>query len=181
MGPIGATGATGATGAIGPVGPAGATGATGAVGPQGPAGAAGPAGASGIVATATLSGFAGNSIAGNATAYVFVGPTVQVTTTATQRLTGAAEAPLGLAAGSAATTGNVGLCYRSSVAGSTITNFVGGSYSIHRFVAGREAYPAAGTVVPGAGTYTVGFCVLNVGATAITDNDFVNGYVQVTN
>jgi hypothetical protein len=133
------------------------------------------------VATAVLSGFAGASIAGNSVAYVFVGPTAQVTTTASQRLTGSAEASLGLATGSAATLAFLGLCYQSTAAGSTITNFVAGNYSIHRFTAGRQGYPAAATVVPGAGTYNVGFCILNQGATAITDNDYVNGYVQVTN
>ncbi len=178
VGPVGPAGAIGPTGAIGPVGPAGAVGATGAIGPVGPAGAVG---ATGLVATAALAGSAGVSIAGNSTVYVFVGPTAQVTTTATQRLTGAAEAPLGLATGSAATTGFVGLCYQSTAAGSVINNFVGGNYSVHRFVGGREAYPAVGTVVPGAGTYNVGYCVRNLGVTAITDNDWVNGYVQVTN
>ena len=177
-GAIGPTGAVGPTGATGPVGPAGADGATGAIGP---AGAAGPAGVTGLVATVAISGFAGSPIAPNSTVYVFAGPTAQVTTTATQRLTGAAEAPLGLAVGAGATTGYIGLCYQSTAAGSVITNFVGGAFSIHRFVGGREAYPAAGTVVPGAGTYNVGYCIRNVGATALTDNDYVNGYVQITN
>jgi Collagen triple helix repeat (20 copies) len=184
QGPTGALGPQGPIGLTGPIGPTGATGATGAtgpLGPQGPAGPTGAAGASGVVATASILGYAGASIAGNSLVYVFVGPTAQVTTTAAQRLTGAAEVPLGLAPGSAAQTAQVGLCYQSTLAGSAINNFVGGNYSVHLFTVGRDSYSAVGTVMPGAGTYNVGFCVRNTGAAAITDNDYVNGYVQITN
>ncbi len=133
------------------------------------------------MATASILGYAGAAIAPLASAYVFVGPTAQVTTTAAQRITGAAEAPLGLAAGSASQTAQVGLCYQSTLAGAAINNFSGSNYSVHLFHAGRDSYSAAGSVMPGAGTYNVGLCVRNVGAAAITDNDFVNGYVQITN
>ncbi|NUQ77685.1 MAG: collagen-like protein, partial [Polyangiaceae bacterium] len=96
-------------------------------------------------------------------------------------LTGAAEAPMGLPAGSPAQSARIDLCYQPS-AGGTLTNFSGGFYSIHRMTGERRAYPAAGTVVPGAGTWNVGLCVLNNGgAAAISDNDYTNGYVQVTN
>ena len=188
QGPQGATGAQGPQGATGPQGPQGATGAqgptgaTGAVGPTGPQGATGPQGpqgATGIVTTAFFGGFV-SSIAGAQTGYVFAGGTVNVTTTATQRLTGAAEAPMGLTAGATAQTANVDLCYRPS-GGGTLTNFSGGFYSIHRFVAERRAYVGTGTVIPGAGTWTVGLCVYNYGAATISDNDYTNGYVQVTN
>jgi len=46
---------------------------------------------------------------------------------------------------------------------------------------GRSPYSATSTAVPAAGTYTVGFCVRNVGANALNVNDWVNGYIQVTN
>lgn len=120
------------------------------------------------------------AIPGNSGVYVFAGPTATVTTAAGQRLTGASEAPIGLPSGSAAQTANVDLCYQPN-AGGALINFSGGNYSIHRFVGERRAYTAVGTVVPGAGTWKVGMCVQNNGPAQISDNDFVNGYVQVTN
>ena len=166
-GPAGATGATGATGA------------GGATGAQGVAGAAGATGTTGIVTTSVFSGFIG-SIAGNSTVYVFAGPTATVITTAGQRMTGAAEAPMGLASGGPQTA-RYGLCYQPS-AGGIMTNFAGGAYSVGQFTTNRSAWTAAGSVVPGAGTWIVGFCVLNNGgALAIDNNDYVNGWVQITN
>jgi hypothetical protein len=132
-----------------------------------------------VVATGSFGGLVA-SIPGNGGAYVFAGPTATVTTTATQSLTGAAEAPIGLAAGSAAGQARIGLCYQAT-AGGAINVFAGLNYSIHRVVAERRAYSAAGTVVPGAGSWRVGMCVWNMAAGAISDNDYVNGYVQVTN
>jgi hypothetical protein len=131
------------------------------------------------VATGVFGGFV-SALPGSSGVYVFAGPTATVTTAAGQRLTGAAEAPMGLGAGSAAQTANVDLCYQPN-AGGALLNFSGSNYSIHRFVAERRAYTAVGSVVPGAGTWKVGMCVLNGGAAQISDNDYVNGYVQVTN
>jgi hypothetical protein len=132
------------------------------------------------VATGFFGGLV-SAITGNSLAYVFAGGTVLVTTTATQRLTGAAEAPMGLAAGAAAQTAFIDLCYQPA-AGGALSNFSGGFYSIHRMVAERRAYTAVGTVVPGAGSWNVGLCVRNGGGGAtISDNDYTNGYVQVTN
>ncbi|MFT3771597.1 MAG: hypothetical protein QM820_39795 [Minicystis sp.] len=111
---------------------------------------------------------------------MFAGGTATVTTTGTQRLTASAEGAMGLVAGSPNQTAFVGVCYQPS-AGGTITTFVRGLFTIHRFGPQREAYPASGSVVPGAGTWNVGLCVYNSGATAITDNDYSNGWVQVTN
>ena len=42
----------------------------------------------------------------------------------------------------------------------------------------RVAQAVAGTLVPGAGTWRVGACAQTT--VALDDNDFVNGYVQVT-
>jgi hypothetical protein len=147
----------------------------------GAAGPAGPTGATGIVSTTSWGGVVA-SIPGNGAAWIFAGPFATVTTTATQKLTGAAEAPLGLTAGAAAQITRVDLCYQSTAAGATVTNFSGGNWSEHRVVAERRQYVAVGSVTPGAGTWRVGLCVHNSGgAAAISDNDYVNGYVQVTN
>jgi hypothetical protein len=179
IGPTGPAGPAGPQGAIGPTGPQGPAGPQGAVGPTGPQGAIGPTGPTGIVATGAFSGFV-NAVAGSSTVYVFAGPTASVTTTANQRLTGAAEAPIALAAGSPQQDARYGLCYQPN-AGGTLTNFVGFNYSIGQFTTVRHAWAAAASVVPGAGTWNVGFCVMNSGTGQINNNDYMNGWVQVTN
>lgn len=195
-GPAGAAGPTGPAGAAGPAGPTGPAGAVGPTGPQGPqgiqgvqgpagatgpAGAVGPTGPTGIVATGSFGGGIGN-IAANATAYVFIGATVNVTTTGNQRLTGAGVAALGTTSATAASF-MYGLCYRAAGTANAPTNFVGGLYTIGNMTstAGRTGWGAAGSLIPGAGTWQVGYCVNNYGAVAVNNNDFSNGWVQVTN
>jgi len=109
---------------------------------------------------------------------VFVGPTALVTTTASQRLTGTATAALA-AAGN--TTTDLDLCYQNN-GGGVITNFAGFAYIIQNFTTARNSYSAAGTIVPGvAATWRVGLCARNFSAVAINNNDYVNGWMQVTN
>ena len=43
----------------------------------------------------------------------------------------------------------------------------------------RVSYAVTGTVVPGPGTWEVGVCAIT--DANLNDNNFVNGYVQVTN
>ena len=136
-----------------------------------------------IVAVVAVSGFAGSPIAANSSVYVFVGPTAQITIyNSTQRLVGSATAALGLAAGATKTTAYVGMCYQLvSGGGGPITNFVGGAFSIVEISTNRSGVPACGTVLPGPGTYNVGVGVRNTGVTALTNNDYVNGYVMLLN
>jgi len=198
-GPAGATGAQGLAGAAGgaqgpqgqqgPAGAAGAKGATGAAGAQGPAGAAGAKGATGAAGAQGASGivttvaFYGNvfTILGSTDAYVFAGGTSQVTTTASQRLTGAAEAPLGSTASTGGQNIYYGLCYQSSTQTGALYNFAGPDYSIGTVYPDRRTFAAAASVVPGAGTWNVGFCVSNPNTNPINDNDYANGWVLVTN
>lgn len=124
--------------------------------------------------------FAGNvgaSIAANSSVYVFAGPTVSITITSPSILTGAASAPLGTASGTA-TNVRVGLCYQQGTG--TITNFVGGNYSIVEIDTTRATASASASVLLPAGTYTVGFGVQNGGTVVINDNDWVNGWIMVT-
>jgi hypothetical protein len=193
MGPQGIPGATGATGATGPAGPSGpqgsqgvagpqgatgATGAIGATGPAGPVGPTGPAGPSSIAATMTFSG-AVPAVA-SSTLYVFAGPTASVTITATQRLTGSASGVMGLSSGGPQRV-DVGMCYQLGTG--AVTNFIDPThYMTVPMPAEQRLYSASATVVPGtAGTYKVGLCVRNQhGSIAIDNNDYMNGFVQVT-
>jgi hypothetical protein len=172
-GPAGPAGPAGADGDSGAKGPAGAT---GAAGPQGPGGPIGPQGPAGVVSTAKISGLIVDTAA-DANAYQFLGPQVTVTTTATQRLTGSAMVPVGVTG--APQTIRLDLCYQQNAAGATVSPFSGGSYALVTVTPTRTAQAVAGTVVPGAGSWHVGACALT--AVLLDSNDYVNGYIQVTN
>ena len=169
--PAAVTGPPGAKGDTGPQGPKGDT---------GPRGERGPTGPSGVVATVSFAGPVA-SIPGSSSAFVFAGPTATLTTATGQRLTGAAGAPLGSTASTGGQTIDYDLCYQPS-GGGPVTNFVSGNYSIGVVFPERRTFIAAASVVPGAGTWKVGFCVLDSGGpNAVNNNDFVSGWVQVTN
>lgn len=167
--------------AVGPTGPAGPAGPQGPEGPTGPAGPTGPQGPSGVVATSSLSG-AVAAIAGGSTAWVFAGPTVSVTTTESQRITGVAAISLGTTAAEGAAAFQHDLCYRAGGTTDALVNIAGPNSSSGQVSAasGPLSFTAAGSVVPGAGTWDVGFCILNSGTVALDDNDFVNGWVMAT-
>lgn len=162
----------------GPAGPAGPQGATGATGAQG---AAGPAGASGVNTAPLVGGLGGIT---TTPTYKFAGPTAVVDTLAGQRMTGTTVAAMRLGGGKPKAIDS-GLCYRPS-AGGTISNFVGNAFITH-LVDSRpgQLYSAAASVVPGAGSWRVGFCVRNGngGATsvALRNNGSLNGWIMVTN
>ena len=161
-------------------GPRGYQGAQGAKGDTGSAGAQGP---SGVVTTVNLTGYTA-SLAGYVSGWVFFGTTVSVTTTASQRLTSAAEATLGSTASTSGQTFYFGLCYQASTGG-TISSFpgdeVGTNYSVSKVYPDMRTFATAQSVVPGTGTWEVGFCVINYNANAINNNSNVSGWVQVTN
>lgn len=145
-------------------------------GPQGPQG---PQGTPGTVKTGTIYGYAGASITGNSTVNVFVGPTVQVTLTANQKVMVWGAVPLGLATGLARQALYIGAGYQSTVPGSAITNMAGNQFSIS-FVRGeRSTFPFVGMVQPGAGTYNIGCVVTNIGPNPLTDNDYMNAVYMI--
>jgi hypothetical protein len=177
-GPIGPMGPAGVDGAMGPPGEMGPAGPTGATGPAGATGAAGPTGPTGIVATSTFAGSAGIGPFTATGGYVFVGPQATVTVAAGQRLTAAAVVPLATSTGTASI--YAGICYQ--LGAGTITNFSGNSFSVVQVGTLRSSVPAAASVSGlAAGTYKVGFCLQQAGSVAISNNDYVNGWVQVTN
>jgi hypothetical protein len=157
-----------------PAGPPGVAGPAGATGPKGTAGAgatgpAGDTGPSGVIDTRTWNGQVPD-VAITATP-VFLGPTVAVTTTATQRLTVAGSAALG--ANSPAV---VGIAICTQAPGGPVTRMDTAELIT---VDTRRVIPAVGSTVPGAGLWTVGACATT---TAALDNNHVtNGWVQLTN
>ena len=116
---------------------------------------------------------------GKSSTFQFAGPVTIVTTTGSQRLTGAAVASLATTA-----SGNFfigyGLCYQSN-AGGAVTNFVGGNWVDSNIALNNlRSYSAAASTIPGPGTWKVGFCIMNPSFN-VDNNDYVNGWVMVTN
>jgi len=188
-GPGGTAGAAGDDGSIGPAGPAGPdgeagprgfTGPTGPSGPQGPGGPPGLQGPSGVVTTHRITGLI-TPVAAAENVWQFLGPQASPVTTATQRLTASAMAPI-------ATTGTpqkieLDICYQVKEPTGTppgpLSPFANGGSSRVGVTASRVSHAVAGTIAPGAGTWRVGACAAT--KVALDDNDFVNGFVQVTN
>lgn len=179
-------GSTGPEGVAGPPGPPGPQGETGPMGPQGAPGATGPQGPAGVSGIVSITGWGGNipdtlmtSPGGD---YVFAGPSTMITTLANQRVTGAAEAPLALTMAGAIRLFRYGLCYQPE-GGGVLTNLVGDDYSVGELNSVRTSWSASATRVFEAGTWRIGFCVASDGnlPIAYNDNDFVNGWVMVTN
>jgi hypothetical protein len=176
----------GSTGAEGPAGPPGPPGPPGERGPQGPMGMQGPQGTPGVSGIVGIAGWGGQISNGLMTpspggTYVFAGPFTTVTTMDGQRVTGAAEAPLAILTGGPLSF-RYGLCFQPA-GGGALTNFAGGNYSVGELNITRTSWTAAATRVFEAGTWRVGFCVASNGnvMTSFNDNDFVNGWVMVTN
>jgi hypothetical protein len=111
----------------------------------------------------------------------FVESTVDLTTTATQRITGVATASF-FVTGVGGTV-FVGLCYRAAGTTNLPTNFAGTGFdpSARTVVAnsGFGSGTAVNTVVPGAGTWQVGMCLLNQTQTVLHVNG-MTGVFQVT-
>ena len=147
------------------------------VGPEGPQGPQGP---TGVVETYTWGGGIG-VVNGDSAEWVFAGPTVNVSTTTSQKITGVAQAPLGTFTAGMATFG-YDLCYRSAGTSDPLVNFTGVNASFGEVsdTAGRLSFTAAASVIPGEGSWEVGYCVMNLGLIDLDNNDLVNGWVVVT-
>jgi len=182
---LGSTGAEGPAGPPGPPGPQGETGPTGPQGPQGVQGATGPPGPPGGSGIVSIAGWGGNPSSFNTApppgTFVFVGPVTTITTEANQRVTGTAEAALGMTA-----TGTrefrYDLCFQPD-SGGALVNFADGTFSVGELNMLRTTWTAAATRVFEAGRWRVGFCVSSHGNLTIMFNDtsMVNGWVMVTN
>ncbi len=180
-GPAGPAGATGAQGPAGPAGPQGIQGIQGIQGPAGPIGPAGPTGASGVVSWASTSGLGAFNGGGVGTAIEFIGPTLNVTITAGQKIFMTVDKALG-AAGTAASGLNLYPCHRSTAVGATIVANGGAILGLQvpantRITWGMN-WSYSGLA---AGTYTVGMC--GSAATPANWNNNEYGYVTalVTN
>lgn len=82
-------------------------------------------------------------------------------------------------------TADVGLCHQTpggrGVPAGAVVNFVGANFGAHLFSSTRETYAVSATKQGlAAGTGTVWMCLRNNGNDPINNNNFVNGWVMVT-
>lgn len=159
-------------------GPAGKAGKNGANGLNGAPGTPGAKGSDGFQQIGTFGGDVG-TIPGNVDAFVFAGPTTQVTTSATQGLTASGSASLGA---SNPVTVDVGICKQSAPSGPvTILAANQDLFQVVDLTANLTSYGISQTAAPGAGTWNVGMCVRDNSAQAVDNTDFSEGYAFVTN
>ena len=115
--------------------------------------------------------------------FCFKGPTVVVTTTASQKLVGSLSTVLG-AAGDYGPALYYGLCYQDNSNQNASLNFFT-AYALKALVpdSSQGEFSYEGSVTPGAGTWQVGFCYEYVGGffTNADNNQAVEGLVQVLN
>lgn len=183
QGPAGSAGTSGAQGSAGPAGPQGPAGPAGPAGPQGPAGPAGvsaPAGSSSGGAALAVYSWAGPGAVIPKNTAQFYGPTVTIATAAGQRLTGSATGSMGIS-GTDKVYAYISLCYQSTQGG-PLNAFAGQDYLEVQVTNIMVPLAVSTSVVPGAGTWKVGFCVHNQSFDVPIDNpDWVNGWVMLTN
>jgi len=157
---------------------------TGVTGPQGPEGPQGPQGPTGIVKTFNLLNIVGDIPAGETT-FNFHGPTANIQLTATQRVTATVTAVLGTQSGTAAAF-DYNLCYQllatPTAPEGPVTLFDNRGWLTATATSIKSPFTAAQSVVPGSNnSFKFGFCTKNTSATAIDNNDWVTGWVMVTN
>jgi hypothetical protein len=183
LGPAGPAGATGATGPAGPFGPRGPEGEQGLQGiqgeqgPQGPVGPQGPQGPQGNPGVIAILPFAGPafSIAAN-TPWLFDGPAVTVTVSATDKITVAVSHPVRIASGTGPVTLDVDVCYQ---AGGAITQFAPTLYQQAQVGAASTVLSVNTSRSLPAGTYNIGLCTRNRTSASFA-GDYVRGWIMVT-
>jgi hypothetical protein len=162
-----------------PQGPKGDKGDPGAPGAPGAPGQQGAPGTQGILSESVIAGPVG-TVAGGGTTFVFVGETQNLTLGAGQSIVGVATGQLNLSTGAGPQSYGFTLCYR--VGAGPVTRFLSNENDFQ--VAGAtnvtQSNTAAAAVSLPAGTYTVGYCAFNPGATSL-GGDWVVGTFQVVN
>jgi hypothetical protein len=111
--------------------------------------------------------------------FAFVGQPASITINNTQRVTTTLSAALATSSGTANFRFNV--CYQLQPSG-IVSEFTGGGFMSLSATTLRSTFAASQSrVIGSAGTYKVGLCIWNYGATAIDSNDYLFGWVMVTN
>ncbi len=107
----------------------------------------------------------------------FFGPVRSVTVGDGQRLFGSASAVLGSTAGQ--TRAAIAICYQRS-ASDQITPLVGDNHLNVMIDSLQRSHSVHAAASLPRGTYNVGFCVVNLGKEIIGNNNYVNGWLRVS-
>jgi hypothetical protein len=172
---------TGPRGKSGARGAAGAPGTTGATGPAGAAGAAGAPGTPGFVQLGSWAGDVATLTGPGGTTRSFLGPTTTLATTATQSIAASGSAALGTT--TATTQIALGICIQPSTGGtvSLLDPNPGTAIEVVTVNTTRIPYAAAGAGTPGAGTWNVGICAVDLTGQSVDSNDWSLGFAFVSN
>ena len=95
-----------------------------------------------------------------------------------QRIVGFGSAVFGTSQGTSRI--SVSLCYARS-GSSALSAFSGNSHLTADAGTSRGTFSVAASGTLPAGTYSVGYCVMNRGTQLINNNDYVNGWMMVVN
>jgi hypothetical protein len=95
-----------------------------------------------------------------------------------QRIVGFGSAVFGTSSGVSRI--SVSLCYAKSGT-STLIAFSGNSHLTADADSARHTFAVTASGTLPAGTYSVGYCVMNRGTQAIDNNDYVNGWMMIVN
>lgn len=95
-----------------------------------------------------------------------------------QRIIGFGSAVFGTTSGSSRI--SISLCYARS-GNTTLTAFSGNNHLTADADTLRRTFSVAASGTLPAGTYSVGYCLINRGTQPIDNNDYVNGWVMVVN
>lgn len=110
--------------------------------------------------------------------WAFFGPVRRITLSGSQKLAGFGSAVFGTTGGTSRIA--ISLCYQK-IGESPVVPFVGNNHLIADVDSMQRTFSVSGTAAPPAGTYAVGYCVINQGKQIIGNNNYVNGWVMVTN
>ncbi len=105
----------------------------------------------------------------------FFGPTKKITVNGSQRVIGSGSAVFGTYSGTSRI--SVSICYQQT--GGVINSFAGNNHLIADADSLRRTFAVTVTAAPAAGTYSVGYCIINNGTQTLGNNDYVNGWVMV--
>ncbi|MBK8147836.1 MAG: hypothetical protein IPN69_15515 [Acidobacteria bacterium] len=107
----------------------------------------------------------------------FFGPVRSITLIEGQKIVATATAVLGTNSGK--TRAATALCHQASANGPIIP-FVADNHLNVDVDAVRRPYSVTGTVSLPAGTYSIGYCLVNSGSEVIGNNNYVNGWAMTT-
>lgn len=106
------------------------------------------------------------------------GPYREITVENGQKIVGFGSAVFGMSSGKS--TVAISLCY-IAVGNRVLTPFLGDKHLVADVDTARRTFSVSASGALPAGTYSVGYCVINRGSRSIDNNDYVNGWMLVIN